>query len=1282
MNYSTRNIAGFILSFLFVASCISVSAQSTTASSILPEEAWGVQSWASYRSSQVSRILCPDIKGAPLLLHWDNLEPHKGEFDFEGQIGEKLVELDQNDFYTFITVWVAFATSQVSETDTSWAFTPRWLFDNGVPLVEMEETISPLGVPSRRDSPYFFDEDYIFYYYRMIDSLGHYLLHLPDHLKRRVLFIQSAEGSTGDEGPYKGDPVDPQYNISTSEWSVFRIQAWERYKSALSKDGILQFPIMTNASRTEQFEWMLDNLPLAIGDKGGMFSHGYHISDAQARLADAQELRDQVEARGKIYYARGEMDAEYSVYGWSTQNIPQALYWSSIYAVNGGLNIWNLPSEACQGDTYSDAIHFFNRYAKQRRPGSSKVAFCALRRGLDASDTRSFPESIFGKAEKSNTQRYINIANAFSEYGANQGDPEKATGGGMVNRKREDYNDVGWKILPGNYHLNLKQIDADQTSVAWWQVDRSVYGRFARGFDASRGMNTMFFDADDHYFEGNRSAENGRLKVKVIYKAGDGGSWELLYHAKDGTMKSACMVQNDENSDWLTKEVFIDDALLDNGGPKGADLILQNLGNTNCRFHMIELERDLVISANESIEVTAVSIDDPLSELLQGATRQLSATVMPENAGNQAVNWTSSNSAILAVDQWGSLTAVSPGTAEIIAHSSNPLVTDTLSIQVVNTLSDQTPFGGANRSIPGLIEGEDFDDGGQHISFFDTDGGQGSGMDYRPVTEVDLYDKANGSNGLSVGRTREGEWLEYTVDVTEGTYDITVYYYCSAAPGGIKISLDGTILETLNQFENQGDWGVRDSVVTGGIYLPGGEDKILRMEFVNGGSVDIDAIRFSPGTPVDVTGVVLENCPSGQLVPGDLHTLSATVMPANASNQGIAWSSSDETIATVDAQGMIRALSGGTVNISVSTMEGGYTAFCAIQVEEIVPLVGLTIGNCPPDSIAVGVPYQLAASVVPDDASDQTLVWSTYDAAIATVDTTGLVTPLSEGKVVISVAAPGGITNQCEVTVYQPYFPVTGISLEGCIEDELVIGTTLQLEVQIDPFNATYQSVTWSSSDEQVIVVDAHGLVEPVGPGVATVTVTSNDVNLTAECTITVIPVPVTSFELYNCTANALQVGAEHPLGTRITPDNAGDKSISWTSSDTAVATVDAAGVITAISVGNSTITATTHNGGFTDNCEVTVVDTTVSSASEIALASGSISVYPNPASDRVYLRFPEDTGRKYIKVYGLKGQMYLYESTSDPKFSFDVKEFRTEKILLITVIMENNVSNFKILTE
>ena len=104
----------------------------------------------------------------------------------------------------------------------------------------------------------------------------------------------------------------------------------------------------------------------------------------------------------------------------------------------------------------------------------------------------------------------------------------------------------------------------------------------------------MYFDVDDNYFLGNQMEDENNLKVKVIYYAEEEGSWELLYHATDDTMKKALEVTNEVGQGWLSKEVMLEDALLNNGGPRGADLVLQNTGGTNVKFHLIELERDVV----------------------------------------------------------------------------------------------------------------------------------------------------------------------------------------------------------------------------------------------------------------------------------------------------------------------------------------------------------------------------------------------------------------------------------------------------------------------------------------------------------------------------------------------------------------------------------------------------------------------------------------------------------------------------------------------------------------
>ncbi len=106
--------------------------------------------------------------------------------------------------------------------------------------------------------------------------------------------------------------------------------------------GKLQIPLLTNddANDATLRTWMLEELDMAIGIKQGMFSHGYQISDAQNRLAAHFAFKEQAEAAGKVFFARGEMDAELNKEGWITQNQEQGLYWSAIYATHCGLSLY------------------------------------------------------------------------------------------------------------------------------------------------------------------------------------------------------------------------------------------------------------------------------------------------------------------------------------------------------------------------------------------------------------------------------------------------------------------------------------------------------------------------------------------------------------------------------------------------------------------------------------------------------------------------------------------------------------------------------------------------------------------------------------------------------------------------------------------------------------------------------------------------------------------------------------------------------------------------------
>jgi hypothetical protein len=145
--------------FALLVLCSSVAAQDgptpVTNPSFFPPDCWGVYSWCSWNTRKVTRRSCPFIKGAPIVMHWNKIESEPGEFAFDKELGDKLVLAKENDFYTFLMIWVA-------------PNAPRWLYENGVPEFKMTPTMNPRRQPRNWTFQYYLDEDYIRYYYRMI----------------------------------------------------------------------------------------------------------------------------------------------------------------------------------------------------------------------------------------------------------------------------------------------------------------------------------------------------------------------------------------------------------------------------------------------------------------------------------------------------------------------------------------------------------------------------------------------------------------------------------------------------------------------------------------------------------------------------------------------------------------------------------------------------------------------------------------------------------------------------------------------------------------------------------------------------------------------------------------------------------------------------------------------------------------------------------------------------------------------------------------------------------
>ena len=538
--------------------CVCLFAAVATGGAAEAKPGYGISSWAGWKPGQISPAECPELRSVPLILKWDSLEPASGRYAFAEELGRPLQAAQEGGLYITLMIWVGPAA-------------PEWIYQSGVPRVITNRNVNALGqkTDGQKEYPYYLHPEYKKRFMGLIDAFGKYVSALPPALRARIVFVQCAEGSTGDGQPYKGKPLDQKYAISDEVWNDFRLEAWKRYR-----DAVPGIPILVNSDANGGLEtqWLLENMDV-IALKQGMFSHGFQVSDNGERLAKFQALEAAAKQRGKPVLTRGEMDGELFEMGWSKRNIPQALYWSGIFATHCGLDIWNVPYQALKDRANWPAGAFFNKYAGHKNPATAPAAFCALRDGLDASDFNRFPAAEFGgkPGQKKEVDRYLRITKAYASYGALMADPEKAIGGGMINRKSSGPNDVGWDILSGNYSRFLTQIDPGSGDVGRWNIDESIYGRFGRAFEHQSGKKQLRFQLDPSF-----AAKE--VKVSVTYLDQGTGSWSIGIPGKEG----ATRIQNTNSRDWRTQVVSLSGV---------TELVLNYESGDNTLFHLIEVER-------------------------------------------------------------------------------------------------------------------------------------------------------------------------------------------------------------------------------------------------------------------------------------------------------------------------------------------------------------------------------------------------------------------------------------------------------------------------------------------------------------------------------------------------------------------------------------------------------------------------------------------------------------------------------------------------------------------
>ena len=234
--------------------------------------------------------------------------------------------------------------------------------------------------------------------------------------------------------------------------------------------------------------------------------------------------------------------------------------------------------------------------------------------------------------------------------------------------------------------------------------------------------------------------------------------------------------------------------------------------------------------------------------------------------------------------------------------------------------------------------------------------------------------------------------------------------------------------------------------------------------------------------------------------------------------------------------------------------------------------------------LEVGQTETLSATVSPSDATNKTVSWSSSNSSVATVSG-GKVTAVAAGSATITATATaGGKSATCTVTVKNKVVNVTGITLDPT-SVTLTAGETASLTATVSPADATDKTVTWSSSKESVATVK-DGTVTAVAAGTATITAKAGDKSATCTVTVKAKEIPVTGITL-DPTSVSLVIGKLTLLTATVSPADATDKTVTWSSSDESVAVV-MEGVVEALAEGTATITA--KAGDKSATCEVTVI--------------------------------------------------------------------------------------------
>ena len=600
---------------------------------------------------------------------------------------------------------------------------------------------------------------------------------------------------------------------------------------------------------------------------------------------------------------------------------------------------------------------------------------------------------------------------------------------------------------------------------------------------------------------------------------------------------------------------------------------------------------DVIFECNVTVKKTLVKVNSisisGKSTIYTGDDEQFTATVSPDNADNKEVNWSSSNPEVAKVDNTGLVSGLKNGTVTITA-----------------TAADGS---GKKASCPVTVKTH--------------------------VKKVAIDDSATLVKGKTLtltpkfndGDTNQPSDKSLTWESSNDSVAMV------SARGVVTAKSGGTA--TITAVSNDNGIKSNECVVT--VTEP------------------VATVTVSPAAATVYTGEDL--------------TLTASCLPSTATNKSVKWQSANTSVATVDeSTGEVTGVGNGTVKITATATDGsGKKASCTVTVKTKVTKLDISAPAGSDNRVAIGksitmdIKYNNGETIP----TDKTIMWASTDSGVATVSQKGVVKGLSAGKTEIKAVSADGSVEATPVTI-RVYEPVTAVKLDNTSMN-IGSGETFKLTATLTPVNKDdddeYQGVTFTidPADESYMTItpDDDGLSASVkanegsaGKSVKIYATAKDGSGKRAVCTVKigagVEGVSVTATKNQNTIAK----GKTLKLKATVTPDKAQNKGVTWTSSDSSVATIDKNGVVKAIAASDAavTITATSvANGAKTATYTIYTYDP----LTKIALDQKSLTLKAGASYQLVTTLTPENATYIDGTTSRKSSDSIEYKVTSGPDF-------------------------------